>query len=93
MSDSLGPYGPPDSSVHGISRQKYWSELLFPSPGDLSNPGKDQTCFSCIDRRILYCDTGQQLYVITGLVYIPLITVEDGHIFTSLLIICSFLLL
>ena len=23
----------------GFSRQGYWSELLFPSPGDLPNPG------------------------------------------------------
>ena len=23
----------------GFSRQKYWSGLLFPSPGDLSKPG------------------------------------------------------
>ena len=23
----------------GFSRQKYWSELPFPSPGDLPNPG------------------------------------------------------
>ena len=23
----------------GFSRQKYWSGLLFPSPGDLPNPG------------------------------------------------------
>ena len=23
----------------GFSRQEYWSELPFPSPGDLSNPG------------------------------------------------------
>ena len=23
----------------GFSRQKYWSRLLFPSPGDLSHPG------------------------------------------------------
>ena len=30
---------PLGSSVHGISRQEYWSELLFPSPGDLPNPG------------------------------------------------------
>ena len=27
------------SSVHAISRQEYWSELLFPSPGDLPDPG------------------------------------------------------
>ena len=26
------------SSVHGISRQEYWSGLPFPSPGDLPNP-------------------------------------------------------
>ena len=30
---------PPRSSVHGIFRQEYWSELPFPSPGDLPNPG------------------------------------------------------
>ena len=30
---------PPDSSVGGISRQEYWSELPFPSPRDLSDPG------------------------------------------------------
>ena len=23
----------------GFSKQEYWSELPFPSPGDLSNPG------------------------------------------------------
>ena len=27
----------------GISRQKYWSGWLFPSPGDLPNPGTDLT--------------------------------------------------
>ena len=29
----------PGSSVHGFSRQEYWSGLPFPSPGDLPNPG------------------------------------------------------
>ena len=29
----------PDSSVHGFSRQEYWSGLPFPSPGGLPNPG------------------------------------------------------
>ena len=29
----------PGSSVHGIPRQEYWSGLLFPSPGDLPEPG------------------------------------------------------
>ena len=30
---------PPGSSVHGLSRQEYWSGLPFPSPGDLPDPG------------------------------------------------------
>ena len=30
--------GPPGSSVHRFSREEYWSELLFPSPGVLPNP-------------------------------------------------------
>ena len=29
----------PGSFVHGVFRQEYWSVLLFPSPGDLPNPG------------------------------------------------------
>ena len=32
-------FSPPGSSVHGISRQEYWSGLPFPSPGDLPDPG------------------------------------------------------
>ena len=30
---------PPGSSVHEISRHEHWSWLLFPSPGDLPDPG------------------------------------------------------
>ena len=30
---------PPDSSVHGILQQEYWSGLPIPSPGDLPHPG------------------------------------------------------
>ena len=29
----------PGSSIHGFSRQEYWSGLPFLSPGDLPNPG------------------------------------------------------
>ena len=29
----------PGFSVHGFSRREYWSGLLFPSPGDLPDPG------------------------------------------------------
>ena len=30
---------PPGSFVYGFSRQEYWSELPFPSPEDLPDPG------------------------------------------------------
>ena len=30
---------PPDSSVHGILQEEYWSGQSFSSPGDLPNPG------------------------------------------------------
>ena len=33
----------PDSFVHGISWQEYWSGLPFPSPGDLDDPGTEPT--------------------------------------------------
>ena len=40
MSDSCNTvdYSPPGSTVHGFSRQKYWSGMPFP-PEDLPNPG------------------------------------------------------
>ena len=31
----------PGSSVHGISWQEYWSELSFPTPGNLSDLGME----------------------------------------------------
>ena len=34
---------PPDSSVHGILRQEYWSGLPCPPPGDLPNPEIEPT--------------------------------------------------
>ena len=30
---------PPGFSVHGISRQEYWSGLTCPPPGDFPDPG------------------------------------------------------
>ena len=41
MSDSCNPMdcSLPGSSVHGFSRQEYWSGLPLPSPGNLPNPG------------------------------------------------------
>ena len=33
----------PGSSIHGISRKGYWSELPYPSSGDLPDPGIEPT--------------------------------------------------
>ena len=46
---------PPGSSVHGFSRQEYWSELPCPPPGDLPDPRiKPMSLVSCIGRQVLY---------------------------------------
>ena len=33
-------HSPPCSSVHGLPREEYWSELPFLTPEDLPNAGK-----------------------------------------------------
>ena len=38
MDCSPRDYSPPGPCVHEFSRQEYWSRLLFPPPGDLSDP-------------------------------------------------------
>ena len=44
-SDSLGSMNcsPPGSSLHGFSRQDYWSGLPCSPPGDLPHPGMEPT--------------------------------------------------
>ena len=44
--------GLPGSSM-GLSRKEYWSELQFPSPGDLPHPGIEPDFL--YQRQILYC--------------------------------------
>ena len=39
LSNSMQPYGLPDSSLHGIFQQKYWSGLPVPPPDSLPDPG------------------------------------------------------
>ena len=39
VSDSFQSHGLQAPLAMGFSRQKYWSELPFPSPGDLPDPG------------------------------------------------------
>ena len=40
ISQTVAPQAPLSM---GFSRQKYWSELPFPSSGDLPNPGTEPT--------------------------------------------------
>ena len=42
--DLMG-HSPPDSSVHGFSRQEHWSGLQCPPSGDLPDPGIKSTSF------------------------------------------------
>ena len=48
----------------GLPRQEYWSELTFPSPGDLPDPGI-KPCLSCIACRFFTTEPtrGQPLLV------------------------------
>ena len=39
---------PPGSSLHGISRQEYWSELPFLPPGYLPDPGSNPHLLSLL---------------------------------------------
>ena len=41
---------PPDSSVHGIPRQEYWSGLPCPPPGDLPDPGIEPAVAQTVKR-------------------------------------------
>ena len=48
----------------GFSKQEHWSELPFPSPGHLLDPGIEPSCISCIGRQILnhQCHLGGLAY-------------------------------
>ena len=51
--DSMG-CSPPGSSAHGISQQKYWSGLPFPTAGDVPDPRIEAASrVSCTARQIL----------------------------------------
>ena len=46
LCSTLQPHGQAPRSM-GFTRQEYWNVLPFPSPGDISDPGRDRTCVSC----------------------------------------------
>ena len=51
---------PPGSSVHGFSREEYWSGLPYPPPGDLPE-GQNRSLLLLQYRQVVlyyYCDLG-----------------------------------
>jgi len=53
VSDSLRPHGHQAPLSMGFSRQEYWSELPFPSPGNFQTQGSNSGLPHC--RQTLYC--------------------------------------
>ena len=53
----------------GLSRQESCSELPFPSPGDLPNPGMEPitSCVSCMGRWVLYHCATREAHLIESL--------------------------
>jgi len=56
-------YSPPGSSVKGILRQEYWSELPCPSPRDLPNPGMELASPALAGRLFTIEPPGNSLYL------------------------------
>ena len=62
MSDSFATpvdYSPLASSVHGFPKQENWSELPFPSPGDLPYPGIEPASPALADRFFITLPPGK----------------------------------
>ena len=57
------------SSVHGILRQEYWSELPFPSSGDLPNP-RLKLAFPASVGRFFTTEPPGKLHPFTGLCHL-----------------------
>ena len=70
-------YSPPDSSLRGISRQRYWSGLPFPqlgrSPTEGSSQLRDQLCVFCIARWMLYYCTPWEALELTVSTFISIL--------------------
>ena len=54
----------------GFSRQKYWSELPFPSPGDLLNPEIEVASPTPADRFFTTEPPGKMISSLTLLVFL-----------------------
>ena len=71
MSNSLWPHGLYHTRLlcpRGFSRQKYWSGLPFPAPGDLSNPGTEPASLCVLHWEMCslpLASPGKPLYMLT----------------------------
>ena len=59
-------------SPWGFSRQQYWSELPFPSPGDLPGPGKEPISPALAGRFFTIESPGKPNYHFTVLLIVTL---------------------
>ena len=63
-------YSPLGSSVHGFSRQEYWSGLPFPSPRDLPYPGIEPRSPALQTDSLLSEPPGKPPGTVPGTIYI-----------------------
>ena len=79
---------PPGSSVHRILQAKCWSELPFPSPGDLSDPGSEPQ-FTALQGDSLPSDPpGEPLELDVELFNVQLALDLGGYLFYCMEISC-----
>ena len=75
-------YSSPGFSVHGFSRQEYWSGLPFPSPRDLPDPGNQTSIsyVSCIGQLVQGppCQSMFELYNFNLSVSVSLLLASPG---------------
>ena len=73
VSDALRPYGlyvaQPSPQSMGFSRQEYWSGLLFPSPGDLPNPGIKPTGLALLVGSLPLSHLGRAGNLVLGVIF------------------------
>ena len=74
ISDSLRPQIPLSM---GFSRQEYWSGLLFPPPGESSQP-RDQTWVSCLASRFFTTWATREALIPQSLITIATYIIKPG---------------
>ena len=79
---------PPGSSVHGILQAKCWSELPFPSPEDLPDPGIEPRSLALQADSLPSEPPGKPLELDIELINVQLALDLEGYLFYYMEIIC-----